>query len=239
MEEDTDIKIKMFIQSNNMQKKYSIFFFFFAVLGSLYYMLRNKYSTETYQGVQVLNKRRVNGKLVDPSGRFYTACYGADDGYGGKGAYNWNQLHSGQQSLWSIALPRGRRDGKDVATYTNDILTTTDYNHPLVSSRLKKSKPWSESAERQLMSDPNKRPIYLMVDQDGRERCVRVDDKCQGCYTGDRGIGGKHGFDIDVYVGGSDGRCYERRPNQFVKIYKNSSKCNPKWFRPVKKKKKK
>lgn len=168
---------------------------------------------------------------VDPTGqgRFYTACYGPDDGYGGKGAYS-NALTHGPL-ITSIALPRGRTDGQDVSSLTRTTFPTTDFDHPLVASGLRvnnnNNKPqgrWTHEEEYAFMKDEKNRPRYLMVGEDGSEQCVRVDDKCEGCYWGDRGVGGSGGFDIDVYTAHPDATCSKKRPNQWVEIFE-SDRC--------------
>ena len=176
------------------------------------------------RGTRILNTRTVNGAPVDPmgKGRFYTACYGPDDGYNGKGAYS-NALVWGPP-VWSIALPRGREDGKDVSTLTKKTLLTTDFEHPLVAPELRRRGKWSFDDEYRFMKHENNRPRYLMVLEDGSERCVRVDDKCEGCYWGDRGFERKKGFDLDVYLQHSDATCWKHHPNQWVEIY-DSPKC--------------
>lgn len=184
-------------------------------------------------GELVKNPRTVNGNSVDPEnkGRFYTACYGTDDGHGGEGAFD-NTLIMGPP-LWSIALPRGRPDKLDVdrqnlITDKSDtgMKYTTDFNHPLVSPQLSKNGTWTHDEEYTLMKEPADRPVYLMVEADGTQKCVRVDDKCLGCYWGDRGINGNQGFDIDIYTSPSDANCWQTRPNQWVQIYRNSPLCN-------------
>ena len=172
--------------------------------------------------------RTIDGKSVDPAnkGRFYTACYGTDDGYGGGGAFS-NKLTFGPP-VWSIALPRGRKDGKDVVSLTNATFDTTDFKHPLVAPQLRGKGTWTHEEEYGLMKDVGNRPVYLMVEEDGTQKCVRVDDKCEGCYWGDRGINGKQGFDLDVYAAASDSNCWKTRPNQWVQVYRNSPVCNGK-----------
>ena len=168
------------------------------------------------RGRKIVNERRVGGALVDERGRFFVACYGPDDGYGGKGAYS-NDL----VPMKSIALPRGRLDGADVSTKTQSTHPTTDFEHPLVAETLRKTKPWTHEAEYAFMKDEVNRPRYLMVDEDGKEHCVRVDDKCEGCYWGDRGVDGTKGFDFDVYTPHSDATCSQHRPNQWVEVYES------------------
>jgi hypothetical protein len=73
------------------------------------------------------------------------------------------------------------------------------------------------------MKDEKNRPKYLMVLQDGTQMCVRVDDKCEGCYWGDRGIDGKKGFDLDVYLKHSDATCWKSHPNQWVELYESDT----------------
>lgn len=168
------------------------------------------------RGRRIVNERKVGGVPVDDRGRFFVACYGPDDGYGGKGAYS-NDL----VPMKSIALPRGRTDGADVSTRTSSTLLTTDFNHPLVAETLRKTGTWTHEAEYAFMKDEVNRPRYLMVDENGKESCVRVDDKCEGCYWGDRGIGGTKGFDFDVYTPHSDATCWQHRPNQWVEVYES------------------
>jgi hypothetical protein len=179
-------------------------------------------SSSNNRGRKILNTRKIRGAPADPTGqgRFYTACYGPDDGYGGKGAYS-NALNPGPL-ITSIALPRGRTDGQDVSNPTRATFQTTDFNHPLVAKGL--GSKWTHEEEYAFMKDEKNRPRYLMVGEDGSELCVRVDDKCEGCYWGDRGIGGTGGFDIDVYTEYPDATCYKHRPNQWVEIYE-SDKC--------------
>jgi len=173
-------------------------------------------SNSKRRGRKIINERKVGGAPVDDRGRFFVACYGPDDGYGGKGAYS-NDL----VPMKSIALPRGRTDGADVSTRTSSTLLTTDFNHPLVAETLRKTGTWTHEAEYAFMKDEVNRPRYLMVDEDGKEHCVRVDDKCEGCYWGDRGVGGTRGFDFDVYTQHSDATCWKHRPNQWVEVYES------------------
>jgi len=177
----------------------------------------------TTRGRKILNTRKIRGAPADPTGqgRFYTACYGPDDGYEGKGAYGNNALNPGPL-ITSIALPRGRSDGQDVSTPTRATFQTTDFDHPLVAKGL--GSKWTFEEEYAFMKDEKNRPRYLMVGEDGSEQCVRVDDKCEGCYWGDRGIGGSGGFDIDVYTSHPDATCDKHRPNQWVEIYE-SDRC--------------
>lgn len=167
----------------------------------------------TPRGKKVMNPRDPTGR-----GRFYAACYGPDDGYAGKGAFS-NDLVAG-----SIALPRGRKDGKEAgAGLSRETLLTTAFDHPLVAPELRARGPtWTHDEEYAFMKDEKNRPRYLMVDEDGTtETCVRVDDKCEGCYWGDRGFEGTKGFDVDVYVPDArDATCAtEKRPNQWVTMY--------------------
>ena len=186
-------------------------------------------SNNNNRGKKILNTRTVKGVPVDPTGRgrFYTACYGPDDGYDGKGAYS-NALTHGPL-VTSIALPRGRADGQnDVSSsLTRATFKTTDFKHPLAAPGLR-SRPggrWTHEEEYAFMKDETNRPRYLMVGEDGSEQCVRVDDKCEGCYWGDRGVGGSGGFDIDVYTKHPDATCSKHRPNQWVEMYENSDRC--------------
>lgn len=157
-------------------------------------------TTTTARGKKVMNPRDPTGR-----GRFYAARYGPDDGYAGKGAFS-NDLVAG-----SIALPRGRKDGK-----ARETLLTTAFDHPLVAPELRDRGTWTHDEEYAFMKDEKNRPRYLMVDEDGTtETCVRVDDKCEGCYWGDRGFEGTEGFDVDVYVPDAT----EKRPNQWVTMY--------------------
>ena len=164
------------------------------------------------RGRRILNERTVNGVPIDARGRFYVACYGPDDGYGGKGAYS-NDL----VPMKSIALPRGRVEGREQS------LLTTAFDHPLVADALKTMKTWTTDDEYRLMKDEKNRPTYLMVDEDGAEHCVRVDDKCEGCYWTDRGVDGSKGFDFDVYTNHSDATCWKHRPNQWVEVYETNA----------------
>ena len=177
------------------------------------------------KGQQIMNTRTINGVSVDPAnkGRFYSACYspeGQVDGWSTTGAYD-NKLIVDT----SIALPQGRTKGGEV-TSQSGILDTTDFKHPLVANALKSMKngTWTIDQEYALMKDEKNRPKYLMVEEDGTERCVRVDDKCRSCYEGNRGLNGKNGFDLDVYIAGNDTSCDSRRRNQWVEIYK-TDKC--------------
>jgi len=172
-------------------------------------------STTTARGRKVMNPRDPTGR-----GRFYAACYGPDDGYAGRGAYS-NDLVAG-----SIALPRGRKDGKDPAAagagLSRETLLTTAFDHPLVAPELRARGTWTHDEEYAFMKDEKNRPRYLMVDEDGvTETCVRVDDKCEGCFWGDRGFEGTKGFDVDVYVpDAKDATCAtDKRPNQWVTMY--------------------
>jgi len=164
------------------------------------------------RGRRILNERTVNGVPIDAKGRFYVACYGPDDGYGGKGAYS-NDL----VPMKSIALPRGRVEGREQS------LLTTAFDHPLVADALKAMKTWTTDDEYRMMKDEKNRPTYLMVDEDGTEHCVRVDDKCEGCYWSDRGVDGSKGFDFDVYTNHSDATCWKHRPNQWVEVYETDA----------------
>jgi hypothetical protein len=164
------------------------------------------------RGRRILNERAVNGVPIDAKGRFYVACYGPDDGYGGKGAYS-NDL----VPMKSIALPRGRVEGREQS------LLTTAFDHPLAADALKAMKTWTTDDEYRMMKDEKNRPTYLMVDEDGTEHCVRVDDKCEGCYWSDRGVDGSKGFDFDVYTNHPDATCWKHRPNQWVEVYETDA----------------